>query len=180
MNPSPKCIALIKHYELFMPNPYLCPAGVPTIGYGTTVYPDGKKVTLKDHKVTEPEACEFLEHDTIDFTRDVNTLLKVKVTQEQFDALVSFAYNVGPDIDADTIAEGLGDSTLLRLINANIMQTTKNWKAIITKEFLKWDKARNRKTGLKEPLPGLTARRQAEAWLFCEGQLKFFAAPTKK
>lgn len=52
------------------------------------------------------------------FERDVASLVKVPVTQNQFDALVSFAYNCGSDIDDDTKPEGLGDSTLLRKLNA--------------------------------------------------------------
>lgn len=170
MQPSQKCIVLVKHYELFMPNPYLCPAGVPTIGYGTTVYDNGEKVSLKDPKITEADASELLNHDLSSFSTGVNHLLKTMVTQEQFDALVSFSYNLG--------AGALSESTLLKLINANIISTDANWKSSITKEFAKWNKAKIK--GVLTELAGLTARRQAEAYLFCESEVKFFTAPIKK
>lgn len=160
-----------------MPNPYLCPAGVPTIGYGTTIYPNGKKITLRDRTITEAEACEFLMHDLETFAAGVRSLVKVTITQGLFDALVSFAYNVGLDIDSDNVAEGLGDSTLLKLVNANIVETDKNWKLRLNQEFMKWCKAR--KKGVMITLPGLLARRMSEAYLACEGVFKYFAAPKK-
>lgn len=172
MKPSQNCYDLIKHYESFFPNPYLCPANKPTIGYGTRVYPDGKPVRLTDHAITEAEAFEYLKHDVEKFVADVNYLVKVPLTQSQFDALVSFAYNAGSDIDADTIAEGLGDSTLLKLINQNIMQTAPAWKRTITAEFNKWVKATVK--GKRVTLAGLVARRGSEALLFTNDILKFF------
>ena len=168
MQPSQNCFKLVKHYEKFMPGPYLCPAGVPTIGYGTTVYPDGREVRLTDKKITEPLACEFLEHDIERFSEGVNSLVKVPITQGMHDALTSFAYNVGLDIDTDNIAEGLGDSTLLKLLNAGapVMK--------VNAEFLKWTKARRK--GKLVSLAGLEARRRAEAWLAFNLELKFFTA----
>lgn len=168
MKVSQNCIAVIKHYERFYSTPYLCPAHVATIGYGTTVYDNGKKVRLTDPAITEPEAIELLEHDVAQFERDVNSLLKVPVSQSMFDALVSFAYNVGSDMDMDTIAEGLGDSTLLKLINKNIMGTDIDWKKQITKEFYKWIYGDGKK------LRGLIARRSSEALLATDGIVKFF------
>lgn len=170
MTVSKNCIDVIKHYELFMSKPYLDAAGVSTIGYGTTFYENGKKVTLRDPAITEADATRLLMQDVKKFQSDVNYLVKVKLTQGQFDALVSFTYNLGPDIDADLIAEGLGDSTLLKLINRNIMATNSGWKRVITLEFCKWIHAGGRKLG------GLLARRQTEAWLFCEGTVKYFTS----
>jgi lysozyme len=168
MTISKNCIDIVKHYERFYANPYLCPGNHATIGYGTTVYENGKIVRLTDPAITEPEAIELLMHDLKQSEKDVNFLLKVQVTQGQFDALVSFAYNVGSDIDKDDIAEGLGDSTLLKYINRNIMQTDTAWKRIITIEFCKWIYAGGKKQG------GLIARRQSEALLFCDNLVKFF------
>lgn len=174
MNISKNCVDIVKHYERFYANPYLCPAGVATIGYGTTVYENGKKVRLSDPAITEPEAIELLMFDLNREAIDVNSLLKVKVNQWQFDALVSFAYNVGSDIDTDDIAEGLGDSTLLKLINNNITASPivasalGSWKKIITKEFCKWIYGGGKKLG------GLLARRQTEALLFCDDIVKYF------
>ena len=53
-------IDIIKRWEGFRPKPYLCPAGIPTIGYGTTVYPNGRKVTLQDKAITEQVADQYL------------------------------------------------------------------------------------------------------------------------
>lgn len=132
---------------------YQCPALVWTIGYGSTIYPNGQKVGPKD-VITAQRAEEIFRWHVSLFENDVNHLVKVQLTQGQFDALVSFAYNVGSDIDVDAIAEGLGDSTLLRKVNANPNDPT------IANEFNKWVKA-NGKT-----LPGLVTRRAAESKLY--------------
>jgi lysozyme len=174
MKASANCLALVKHYERFMPNPYLCPAGVATIGYGTTVYDNGKKVRLSDQPVTEPEACDLLAHDILKFESDVNTLLKVTVSQSMFDGLVSFAYNVGSGIGDGIVKGGLAESTLLKLINANIMATAADWKRELTTSFLMWNKARV--NGVLKPLGGLTARRTSEAFLATDGIVKFFTS----
>lgn len=91
---------------------YRCSAGVWTIGYGHTggVQPGAH--------ITEAEADGLLQHDVQAFVDGVNRLVTVPLEQHQFDALVSFAYNVGLDEDEDTKAEGLGDSSLLALVNA--------------------------------------------------------------
>lgn len=169
---SPNALLLITHYEGFRANPYMCPAGKPTIGYGTTVYPNGKKVRMGDAPVSKNVAMEILKHDLGRFETDINSLLKVPLSQHQYDALVSFAYNVGTDIDADLIAEGLGDSTLLKLINNGIIAKDKDWKKKITAEFEKWCKAR--KNGKLVVVRGLANRRKSEAHLFCEGIVKFY------
>jgi lysozyme len=145
---------LIKLFEGFSDRPYLCSAGKPTIGYGMTFYPNGKKVTLKDPQITREEASNMLKQIADKFAKDVDGLIKSKVNQNQFDALVSFAYNVGTDIDADTIAEGLGDSTLLKKVNKD-----PNDKTIVA-EFLKWNKS------LGKVSTGLTNRRKKESELY--------------
>lgn len=91
---------------------YADSAGVPTIGYGHT-----RDVRLNG-AITEDEADALLESDLAEFVDGVNRLVRVPLDQHQFDALVAFAFNVGLDEDEDTKAEGLGDSTLLRLVNA--------------------------------------------------------------
>lgn len=163
MQPSENCYKLIKHFEKFMPNPYLCPAGVPTIGYGTTAYPNGRKVRLNDATLTEPAANDYMEHEVEQLAPGVTKLLKVKVTQSLFDALLCFAYNVG--------LGALAGSTLLRLVNSGVVGK-EGWKRTLTKEFAKWCKARQ--GGKLVVLKGLVGRRMSEAWLACEGQVKFF------
>jgi lysozyme len=131
---SPAGIKMIQHFEGCILHPYKCPAGVPTIGFGNTFYPNGKKVTMKDSPITLEKANELFLFVLSFFEKDVNSLLKTSVKPCQFDALVSFAYNVGSDIDADDIPEGLGDSTLLKKVNLNPND------ASIEKEFHKWNK----------------------------------------
>lgn len=119
-----------------------------TIGWGAT----GPGIH-KGVRWTQRQADERLVQDLERFEREVASLLKIQPTQGQFDALVSFAYNVGSDIDADTVAEGLGDSTLLRKFNANDMRGA-------VAEFRKWNKNDGK------VLRGLVRRRAAEAALF--------------
>jgi lysozyme len=151
---SNKGYDLIKSFEGLALKPYLCPAGKPTIGYGMTFYPNGKKVTLKDTPLTEKQASDMLKQIADKFARDVDGLVKSNIDQNQFDALVSFAYNVGTDIDVDTIAEGLGDSTLLKKVNKNPLDKT------ILDEFLKWDKSAGKVSN------GLLKRRKKESELY--------------
>lgn len=88
-----------------------------TIGWGNTFYENGKPVKEGD-VITQERADELFRVTLSRFAEDVENLVRTKLTDNQFGALVSFAYNVGSDIDADTIPEGLGDSTLLKLVNA--------------------------------------------------------------
>ena len=116
-----------------------------TIGYGTTIYKGVKKVRLGD-VVTEAQAEEFLAWDVNKFAERVKALIKKPLTDNQFGALVSFAYNVG--------VGGLGGSTLLKKVNINPKDSS------IPSEFLKW----NRSGG--KIMAGLTRRRTAEAALY--------------
>lgn len=139
-------IDLIKSFEGLMLKPYLCSAKVPTIGYGTTIYPNGQKVKLIDAPISETMAEEFLANDLIYFEKQVDAYTTDAVNQNQFDALVSFAYNCG--------IGNLKSSTLLKKVNVNPDDPT------ISNEFLKWNKAAGK------PLKGLTNRRIAEATLY--------------
>lgn len=160
MKLSTKGLAILKHYEGFRANPYLCPAGVCTIGYGTTRYENGKPVRLTDPAITEQDADELLRNDCDKFERGVLRLVKVPLTQWQFDALVLFAYNIG--------LGALTTSTLLKMLNTNVMNTDHLWQARITAEFGKWCRGGGRK------LAGLVARRSSEALLFCKNEVRFF------
>lgn len=141
-------INIIKKYESLSLVSYLCPAKVWTIGYGHTG-PDVKPNML----ITEKQAEDLLQKDLEQFEKDVTFLLKVPVNENQFAALVSFAFNVGSDIDADDIAEGLGDSTLLKYVNKMDFKKAAD-------EFPKWNKAKGK------VLNGLTKRREEERKLF--------------
>ncbi len=118
---SPNCLKLIKKWEGFYLDAYLNSLGIWTISYGTTKYPDGKKVKQGD-KVSIQQAKKFLQ-DKVDRVADeVNQLVKVPLTQNQFDAVVSFCYNVG--------IGAFKDSIVLKKLNQRDYQGTEN-------EFLK-------------------------------------------
>lgn len=136
-----KGLNLIKEFEGLRLVAYKCPAGVWTIGYGHTY-----RVKEGDI-ITEKEATAFLLDD-ISAAEDIvaGSTMDVELTQNQFDALVSFAYNVG--------AKNFSDSTLLRKVKVNPDDPT------ILNEFKKWVYAG------KELLTGLVRRRKAEAELY--------------
>jgi lysozyme len=141
-----KGIELIKAFEGFRSKPYKCPAGIPTIGYGATFYPGGKKVTMADAPITEEQGTELLQSMLVNFEKYVDSYCRDDINQNQFDALVSFAYNLGP--------ANLKSSTLLKKVNANPEDET------IRVEFMKWVKAGGK------TLQGLVKRRTAEADLY--------------
>ena len=140
-------INLIKKYEGFRAKPYLCPARIPTIGYGATYYPNGRKVTMNDREITEPQAQAMLIDHLTDFVKHVNRYTAdVKLTDNQFSALESFAYNVG--------VGALQKSTLLKKVRANPSDKS------IHNEFLKWSNANGKQ------LAGLLKRRTEESYLY--------------
>lgn len=146
MRTSKAGIDLIKKFEGFRARPYLCPSGIPTIGWGNTTYPNGQKVKLSDPPITEAFANELLSDILLKFERGVIGLVKSKINQNQFDALVSFAFNSG--------LRNLARSTLLKKVNVNPIDPT------IRSEFLRWNKSGGK------VLAGLTRRREAEANLY--------------
>ena len=143
---SQKGVDLIKQFEGLSLTPYVCSGGINTIGYGNTYYTNGKRVTLKDPKITQKQAEELLKHSLSTYEKAVDSFCRDDISQPQFDALVCFAYNVGTG--------ALQKSTLIKKVNANPKDVT------IADEFAKWNKANGR------VLVGLTRRRQAEAKLY--------------
>jgi lysozyme len=137
---------LICMFEGFSAKPYLCSAKVPTIGYGSTYYLNGRRVTLLDKPITELEAFEMFKAIADKFADKVSKLVTTPVDQNQFNALVSLAYNIGP--------ANFQKSTLLKKVNFNHNDPS------IRTEFLKWNKAGG------QVLKGLTIRRTAEADLY--------------
>jgi lysozyme len=137
---------LCKHFEGFRSYPYLCPAGVPTIGYGNTYYSNGVKVTLKDPQITMQQADELLLHE-LEFTYlpAVFKLCPSLVNQPSIlNAIVDFTYNLG--------SGNLRSSTLRKKINVQ------DWSAVKT-ELMRWTR------GGGVVLKGLVLRRQAECLL---------------
>ena len=143
---SQNCINLIKLFEGYKPKAYLCPAGVPTIGYGSTMYSTGLKIKLSD-TINEQQANELLMWE---LKNKAYALHGLKINQNQFDALLSFCFNLG--------IGAFAKSTLKKKIVANPNDAT------IKGEFMKWNKARV--GGKLMELKGLTRRRIAEAELY--------------
>ncbi|MGC8773940.1 MAG: lysozyme [Chlorobaculum sp.] len=145
MQVSEACLNIIRDFEGFRPMPYRCPAGVPTIGYGSTRYADGTPVKLTDPPVTKEQADEIMLETLERYEGAVNRYALVELNQNQFDALVDFAYNAGP--------ENLRTSTLLKKLN-------KGDYAGSAAEFDRWVYGNGKK------LSGLVRRRAAERTLF--------------
>jgi lysozyme len=145
-------LALVKHFEgclkpvrgTDLVEAYKCPAGVWTIGWGTTEYPSGEAVRPGD-RITRGTADRHLDYELEEKAEAVRRLVKVALTGDQFSALVSFAYNVG--------AGALEGSTLLRRLNAGDY-------AGAAAQFGRWNRGGGR------VLAGLTRRREAERRLF--------------
>lgn len=144
MQTSDKGIALIKQFEGCKLTAYQDSVGVWTIGYGWTQPVDGKPIRA-GMTIKQETAERLLKTGLVSYESDVSRLVKVGLTQWQFDALVSFTYNLG--------ARSLSTSTLLRKLNAGDY-------AGAADEFLCWNKAGGK------VLNGLTRRREAERALF--------------
>lgn len=142
-------LSLVKQFEGFGPKWYPDPAHgwkVPTIGYGhTDAAGEPKYAATKSIVLTEATATDILRRDMQKYADAVSKAVKVPLTDNQFDALVSWCYNVGPG--------AVAGSTLVRKLNAGDY-------AAVPSELAKWNKAGGK------PLNGLTRRRAAEAVLF--------------
>lgn len=134
-------LVLCKKYEGFRSKPYMCPAGVPTIGYGSTYYSNSKKVTLQDSPITEEEATSMLREQVLKIYLPGAMSLCPKLSGYKLAAAVDFAYNLG--------ITRLKTSTLRKRLNEG------DWEAAAT-ELRKWTR------GGGKVLPGLVARRESE------------------
>ena len=137
---------LIKTFEGLSLKPYLCSAKVPTIGWGATFYTNGIKVKMSDAPITKEKADEMLKVIADSFALKVSKIVPNNLTQNQFNALVSFAFNLG--------VQALSNSTLLRLVKINPND------ANIAKQFLRWNQAGGK------VIDGLTKRRIKESALY--------------
>jgi lysozyme len=142
---------IIKNFEGLLLTAYRDAAGVWTIGYGSTRYHDGKHVKPGDKLASEVQADALFRNTLGQYENTVNQSVKVPLTQNQFDALVSFTYNEG--------AVAFETSTLLVKLNE------KNY-AEVAAQFLAWDKITDPKTGKKVVLETLVQRRKEESKLF--------------
>jgi len=137
---------LIKTFEGLSLKPYLCSAKVPTIAYGSTFYTNGIKVKMSDAPITKEKADEMLKVIADSFALKVSKIVPNNLTQNQFNALVSFAFNLG--------VQALTNSTLLRLVKINPND------ANIAKQFLRWNIAGGK------VVDGLTKRRIKESSVY--------------
>ena len=151
MKISENGLKLIQEFESFEANPYLDSARVYTIGYGSTYYPNGKKVTGKDKPITK-EYAEIIQRHVIatDFEPIVNDLLEQEITsgfitQNMYDAILSLTYNIG--------VNGFKKSSVLRHLKNGDKLSAGN-------AFLLWNKAGGK------VLKGLVNRRKKERELF--------------
>ena len=141
MEAGKNCIDLIKKFEGLRLESYKCPAGLWTIGYGNTQWENGIKV--KENQVIDIQRAEKL---LIYWVNKYADRINLKVNQNQFDALVSFAYNVG--------IGNFDSSTLKKKVIANPNDPS------IRDEFMKWVNSRGKQ------LPGLVKRRKEESNLY--------------
>lgn len=143
---------LLEQFEGRKLRPYLCPAGVPTIGLGTTRYPDGRRVTMADPAITDAQADAFALDDLREAAADVAAMVGDQpLTRYQRAALALFVHNLGPG--------ALRDSTLLRLLMSGQIDEA-------APQFDRWNKARDPKTRQLRVLKGLSRRRRAERYVF--------------
>ncbi len=145
MNIGDRGLDLIRAFEGFRADPYLDAVGVPTIGYGSTYYPDGQRVRLTDPPISEPEARRLMQATLAEFEDGISAALQVDVTQSQFDALVCWAFNIG--------VSAAQNSTLMKKLNSGDYFGAAD-------QFLRWNKAGG------VVLRGLSRRRAAERELF--------------
>ncbi len=141
-----KGIELIKHFEGFRSQPYYDPVNVATIGYGATHYGNGVNVKISDNSISEKEASILLINMLVQYENAVDQVLNRTISQNQYDALVSFTYNLG--------GGALAQSTLLKKVNINPADPS------IKNEFMRWIYAGG------VPLNGLIRRRAAESELY--------------
>jgi lysozyme len=141
--------ALLKKFEGCKLKAYRCPANVCTIGFGHTTAA-GLPEVIDGMTITQKQADEILKRDLVKYEAAVESLVKVKLTQNQFDVLTDFAYNAG--------VGNLKSSTMLKKINAGDLDA-------VPAELMKWTK------GGGKVLPGLVRRRQAAgAWWTAQDQ----------
>jgi len=135
-------LVLAKRWEGFRSHPYLCPAGVATVGYGFTHYADGTTVTLFDPPMTREAAATLLEHLVrTKYVRDTLRLCPGVDTPERLGAITDFIFNLG--------AGNLKTSNLRKRINAD------DWAAV-PEQLRRWIRGGGR------VLKGLVLRREAE------------------
>jgi len=145
----PFCTPIIKQFEGFRAAPYKDSAGIPTIGYGTILYPDGSKVTMSDPAITDEEATSYLNFQMSQKSAQIAPLLQNPASLHQAAAMLSLTYNIGTG--------AFQGSTVLRKFNAGDIPGSAD-------AFLLWDKATV--DGKLVVVQGLLNRREQERTIF--------------
>ncbi len=156
--------ATLERMEGYEPVAYLCPAGVPTIGFGHTIAAGPPRVTGEDvgvMRVSKIDARQILRTDIESFSADVRRVIKVNLNNNQFTAVVLFTHNVG--------IGNLLKSSALKSINAGRFDE-------VPAKMLLWKKARDPSTGKLRVLNGLVRRRKYEGDLFMRPVTRSLAA----
>ncbi len=143
--PNEAGLAIIRHFESWSPRVYRCPAGVATIGYGSTFGLDGERVSMAHREITLVEGDQLLRRSVGSSRRSVARLVKVPLTINQRSALISLCYNIG--------SGNFQGSTLRAMVN-------RYEHVLASQEFWKWRRAGG------VILAGLVRRREAERALF--------------
>lgn len=140
-------IDLIKQFEGFRPEAYQDSVGVWTIGYGTTII--NNQPVKQGMTITQDQALQLVQQEVNKLWSKIESILKVKINDNQMNALVDFAYNLG--------FGSLKNSTLMRLVNESKFDEAAN-------QFPRWVYAGGK------VLPGLVRRREAEKQLFLQNE----------
>ena len=136
---------IIRHYEGFYETSYLCPSGIPTIGFGSCFYSDGTRVAMGDKPISREEASELLVYGLRSAENAVARMVRTSLTINQFSSLVSLVYNIG--------SGRFMSSTIRSKLNRQDYTGARN-------EFWKWRRSNGR------IMRGLVLRRADEAKLF--------------
>jgi lysozyme len=139
---SKEGVELISKFEGIRLKPYKCSAGVSTIGIGSTYYEDKTRVKMSDPEITRDRAIQLFSNTAKQYQSAVRAFIKIELTQNQFDALVSLCYNIGPG--------NFSTSSLVKAINnkADKTEIEARWKL--------WNKAKG------NVIQGLVSRRNKE------------------
>jgi lysozyme len=147
---------VIMRAEGFCATPYMCPAGKPSIGYGSTYYEDGSPVKIGDFSISQSRGGLILTHAMMRVEGQMRPLLTRKPTSHQYAAMLDLTYNIGVGCH-DGVKGDFADSTLLAKFNKGDIEGA-------AEEFLRWNKAHVK--GVLTTLPGLVTRRHTDRALF--------------
>lgn len=157
MKINSKGIEILKNFEGIKLKPYLDSGNIPTIGIGTTIYENGIRVTMKDPAITVERAEELLRHDVAALEQAISAALTVKLTDDQFSALICLAYNIG--------IKAFLTCTLFKVLSLGQYDKAAD-------QFLVWNKVNGK------VITGLTNRREAERKLFLTSVKPSIPTPT--